>query len=299
MPLQIENDIQRVRQLIRDLFEQSPFAPLLDDPSTLLTNQGRMLRARLGIRLGRANSVPEPVIHRTAAAIELIHAASLLHDDVIDNGHIRRNAPAYWEKNGTAGAILLGDLLVFYALKLLTPLRDPRLGEALIRYLGEVGEAEVLQEIIHRGEPQSWNDCIQTARRKTGPLFAFMGFMAGGPDEALSDLLAECGYLVGSAYQLADDLLDAYGDADTTDKSLGRDLLRGKHTTARFAEVEHIDPIQCIHELCGRASALLQDHPALQSAWHEYLDADILPVIRGHLRLVPHGGSTNPSGATL
>ncbi len=287
MPRQTDNDIQRVQQLIREQFEQSPFAPLLDDPSALLANQGKMLRSRMVIRLGRANSVGEPFILRTAAAIELIHTASLLHDDVIDNGHIRRNAPTYWNKHGTSGAILLGDLLVFYALRLLTPLNDARLAEALIRYAGEVGEAEALQEIVHRGEPQTWDDCVQTARHKTGPLFAFMGFVAGGDDAILADRLSECGYLIGSAYQLSDDLLDAYGDASQSGKTLGRDHLRSKNTSAQFARAENRNPARYIDELCERSIRLLDEYPRLQVAWKTYLDDDILPAIRQHLRHVP------------
>ncbi|MDD4735623.1 MAG: polyprenyl synthetase family protein [Kiritimatiellae bacterium] len=287
MPHQSDNDIQRVKQLMAGQFAQSPFSSLLDDPSTLLTNQGKMLRSRMLIRLGRANAIAEETILRSAAATELIHTASLLHDDVIDNGHIRRSAPSYWEKHGASGAILLGDLLVFYALKLLIPLNNQRLAEALIHYLGEVGEAEVLQEIIHRGEPQNWTDCVQTARRKTGPLFAFMGFAAAGDDEPLAAILSECGYLVGAAYQLADDLLDAYGDSENTDKTLGRDLLRSKNTSAQFAETEGKNPAQYIDELCGRSIQLLHAYPAIQTAWRTYLNDDLLPAIRKHTQHAP------------
>ena len=287
MSKNIHRETRRVEQLIREQFEQSPFAALLDDPSTLLTNQGKMLRSRMVIRLGLVNKIAEPVIFRTSAAIELIHTASLLHDDVIDNGHLRRNAPAYWDKHGASGAILLGDLLVFYALKLLTPLNEPRIAEALIRYLGEVGEAEVLQEIIHRGDPRTWEDCVQTARHKTGPLFAFMGFVAGGDDEPLAALLAECGYLIGSAYQLADDLLDAYGEDTQSDKTLRRDHPRSKNTSAQFARTGDQHPTRYIDELCERSIHLLNDHPAIQAAWRTYLDEDIVPVIRQHLRNAP------------
>lgn len=283
MPQQPDNDIRRVQELMAGQFSRTPFSPLLDDPSTLLTNQGKMLRSRLVIRMGRANGTPDETILRTAAAVELIHTASLLHDDVIDNGLLRRAAPAYWQKHGISGAILLGDLLVFYALKLLMPLQDQRLAEALIGYLGEVGEAEVLQEIVHRGTPQTWDECVETARHKTGPLFAFMGFAAAGPDETLAPILAECGYLAGTAYQLSDDYLDAFGSPEQAGKTVGRDHLRGKNTSALFSDASHIQPPLFIEELCERSIRLLDNHPALQTAWRAYLDGDLLPPIRSHL----------------
>jgi len=84
-----------------------------------LTGGGKLLRARLLFRVGCGVGVDERTLVQAAAAVELVHAASLVHDDVIDGSVIRRHAPAFWVENGAAGAILVGDLLFCEAMRLL------------------------------------------------------------------------------------------------------------------------------------------------------------------------------------
>ena len=284
----LNTDLNVVRDTIRTLFEGTPLADLLQDPSALLSNHGKMLRARMIIHLGRANQIDPDQITRTGTAIELIHTASLLHDDVIDQGELRRNAPAFWTRHGTPGAILLGDLLMFYALKTLNPLTDRNLSQTLLAFAGEVAEAEVQQELLLRGSSSTWEDCLKTARHKTGPLFAFLGYAAGNDDDQpLRDALTECGYLLGTAYQLADDLLDAYGNDAMSGKSVNRDSLRGKKTAAVLFAEKKLNPADFLNTLLQESRDLLRPWPHILQAWNNYLTQSIEPLINQQLLLIP------------
>ncbi len=264
---------------------ETPLHSALADCKNLF-GTGKMLRSRLTLRIGPATGVAYSTILRAAAAVELIHAASLLHDDVIDGGFLRRGAPAFWVERGIPAAILLGDLLLFKALDLVTPVENGRLLPTIIKLTGEVCESESEQELVTRGKIADWETCVNVARRKTGALFAFAAYAAGGNDPALSATLLEAGYAVGTAYQLADDLLDANGDPEKAGKTLGRDEARGKTTAARVARPENVDPVQTIHGLLSSAQTTLEPWPAVRAAWDAYITLDFRPSLDKSLGLV-------------
>lgn len=278
----LEQGLDEVGRLMADTLSRSPLRALISDYRGLLAN-GKMLRARLAFRVGPAAGVPHRTLVRAAAAVELIHSASLLHDDVIDGGYLRRGAPAFWVERGIAGAILLGDLMLFKALDLLDEVEGGRLVPVIIKLTGEVCEAETEQELILRGKPSEWESCISIARRKTGALFAFMGHAAGGADPALRDALTEAGYAAGTAYQLADDILDANGDSKSAGKTLGRDEARRKATAARVTLPPNVDPAAHVEELCDSARRRLSDWPSVQQAWDAYMALDLHPALEKNL----------------
>ena len=127
-----------------------------------------MLRSRLVLDIGGANGIDEKTLINAAAAVDIIHGASLLHDDVIDGGLLRRGAPTFWKKYGTNGAILFGDLLVFKGLNLLIEVNRLDLLQELIDMSSHVCRSEVEQELVLRGSPGTWEECEQIARAKTG-----------------------------------------------------------------------------------------------------------------------------------
>ena len=240
---------------------------------------GKLLRARLTLRVGAANGVVPRVRRASAAAVEMIHAASLLHDDVIDGGLLRRGLPTFWKSYSTSGAILLGDLLLFKAMHLVRATGRMDLVGAFIELAGVVCEAEAEQELIRRQKPATWPLAISTARRKTGALFACAALSAGRT-AAEKDALCEAGYLLGTAYQIADDILDGSQNEAHAGKTLGTDRVRGKATAAvrspafvrRYAE-----------KLCRESTAQLARFPRLAAAWQAYLDIEFLPIIRAQM----------------
>lgn len=271
---QLLNDVRRA--MINDL-RQTSLAPLIKDLQGLL-GAGKMLRARMILRLAPASGLGARDQVLTASAVEMIHAASLLHDDVIDGSELRRGAPAFWLTRGVSGAILLGDLLVCRTFRLLNA-GCPSLVSPLLRFMEEMCDAETEQELLLRNSAPDWQKCVSLARRKTGSLFAFAGYVCGQKDTELRAALQEAGYAIGTAYQLADDILDATGNQALTNKTLGTDALNGKLTAASAWETRNADLEQYIRQLSSTAGQALSSWPAVQEAWNEYLARDMSPAL--------------------
>ncbi|MBU0679025.1 MAG: polyprenyl synthetase family protein [Verrucomicrobia bacterium] len=283
----MEEHLWRVRQVMTSCLAETPLRSVLSEHQRLL-GSGKMLRARTAFRLQPATTVSPETVLRSSAAVEMIHAASLLHDDVIDGGVLRRGAPAFWVERGVSGAILLGDLLLFKALDLCCQSDNGHLTSMLVKLTGEVCQAETEQELLFRGEPAEWDRCIRIARRKTGSLFAFIAYACGGDDEELSEALKEAGYQAGTAYQLSDDILDIDGERQGSDKTLGTDEAREKTTAARAVRDTDANPIQTIEGFYESSISKLEAWPEVQKAWVSYLELDLKPAVE---RNVSHYGA--------
>ena len=260
---EIEAQIDAVKKMMNAILAESNLARFISTNKNVL-GSGKMLRSRLIQHLGLSGRIIlEDLLVRAGAAVDIIHAASLVHDDVIDGGIIRRGAPTFWKKHGTNGAILFGDLMMFRALSLLVEGDRPDLLKELIDMTGEVCRSEAEQELILRGTPGTWAECEQIARFKTGSLFAFAAVAGGsGSNTQLeADALREAGFLLGTAYQLADDILDASGNEEISGKTLGRDEQRGKTTAITATEGAPSDPVNYLFSKLKEASELL--HPGI------------------------------------
>ncbi len=242
-----------------------------------------MLRSRLTLALGNANGIPEEELIHAGAAVDMIHGASLLHDDVIDGGMIRRGAPTFWKKYGINGAILFGDVLMFKALALLVAVKREDLLSELIDRTGEVCRSEVEQELILRGTPGTWEECELVGRYKTGSLFAFAAVAGGDRTADQAKALREAGYILGTAYQLADDVLDASGNEAVSGKTLGTDHQRGKTTAITATQNAPADPVDYIYGLLEASTALLVAWPEIHGAWNTFLNVTMKPVLSKHL----------------
>ena len=278
----MEANLEKVRDLMRrSVLSSRMRAESLDLKNCLAS--GKMLRARLALLIGPTVGTSPEIYLRAAAAIEMVHAASLLHDDIVDGSQLRRNSPAFWTKNGVAGAILLGDLLLCEASELLREVGDTRLTDELMSRTTEMCRAEVEQELILRGAPQEWECSLDLARRKTGSLFAFAAFASGVGHTGLSNALREAGYLAGTAYQLSDDYLDAYGAESSSGKTLGLDSIRHKSTamTATGGGPQRI--LRQIAASQSLAESNLSEWPAVQQAWMKYWQQELGPALSRNL----------------
>ena len=278
---QITKQLQNVRALMVQSLRETELSKLLP-PQNNIVGSGKMLRAQLTLSLSAANAIEEKTALHAAGAIEIIHGASLLHDDVIDGGILRRNAPTFWKKHGVNGAILLGDLLVFKGLELLISINRNDLLNELISLAATVCQSEVEQELILRGKTGTWAECEEIARAKTGSLFAFAALAAAKDPEQMK-ALREAGFILGTAYQLADDLLDASGNEALSGKTLGKDLERGKTTAKTVKKDAPIDPVSYIHTLLDQSAEELTQWDGLHHAWLNCLKTIFLPVFEKHL----------------
>ncbi|MBL7218585.1 MAG: polyprenyl synthetase family protein [Phycisphaerae bacterium] len=240
---------------------------------------GKMLRSRLAGRLieGIPGADDWSDAAQLSAAIELAHTASLCHDDVIDNAEVRRGLPSLWRVTGASGAVLIGDILLCEAIELVMGTDGGRYLTKFLAKLKEVITAEAKGELMLRGTILDESTCLELARGKTGPLFAFVAGVCGREDRDLEMALEEAGYLIGTAYQLADDLLDRIGDENIAGKTLGTDQRRGKFTLAR----EERDVLHSkVHRLCESAVHQLAGWAQAEDAISRYLVEDIQPLFQ-------------------
>jgi geranylgeranyl pyrophosphate synthase len=278
-----QHDLERVRRVITDALQQTSLKDEVDrfGPSV---EGGKMLRSRLVLEAGEGAGVSHDVLDRLGAAVELLHAASLLHDDIIDGGVERRHAAALWVSEGTKAAVLIGDLLLSIALGLVHDAGAARL-PLLIRTLRDMCEAEAEQEFSIGQDHDSWEDCVHVARRKTGSLFGFSAACAAGDDMPLAEALERAGGDLGTAYQLADDLLDSCPDSAAIGKSLGTDAATGKLTAATLSAATGDDAVAAIEGLLGASTEALAEWPAVQQRWAAYVEHVIEPLVARYAEL--------------
>ena len=161
---------------------------------------------------------------------------------------------------------------------LLVAIDDGRRLAQFIDKVRQVVVAEAQQELLWRGSELDEATCLRLARGKTGPLFAFVAQVCGRSDQPLSGALAEAGYRIGTAYQLADDLLDEVGRESQTGKTLGTDRKRGKYT---LAQSDGRTARARLQEMCDSAAEAVASYPQARAAVEAFLNDDLLPVLRG------------------
>jgi len=199
----------------------------------LLDLSGKHLRPMCVALAAKVGTGFDERARHLAVAIELVHTATLLHDDVIDVGDVRRGAPAARCVYGNAAAVFAGDWLLIEALK---RVRQTGMDDLLGRLLDTIDEmilAESLQ-LERRGSVTADIDTyFRVVEGKTASVFRwalYAGGRAGGLDTSVCDQLAKFGQDLGVAFQVIDDLLDFRGDEMATGKSLFVDLGEGKMT---------------------------------------------------------------------
>ncbi len=282
LPKEIPADLTtRVRQLIECRLEAIVRSVGMPDLLARLV-PGKMLRSRLAGRLSRSGVTLTNIatLGYVCAATEMVHTASLLHDDVIDGGLIRRAHPALWRATGPSAAVLLGDMLLCDAMMLLQKALGGRYVETFVEKVREMCQFEAEQELVYRGKRLDESTCLRLARGKTGPLFAFIGRVCGGGDSALASALEEAGYHLGTAYQVADDLLDVVGDEQLAKKTLGTDMTRSKFT---LAVVQHHETGRAHHwvsALCASALECVNRWPRVREAMSAFLFYDLQTVFK-------------------
>ncbi len=274
--------LRAVREHTWNILRQTTLVPCAERCRPVLDG-GKLLRSRLVLAFGTAADCPGPVLIRAGAAVEMLHAASLLHDDIVDGGTRRRGAPALWVSEGARAAVILGDLLMSLAVESIQQALPDRI-PLLVATFREMCEAEAEQEFSLLGDDASWDRCVSIARRKTGSLFGFAAACAGGDDARLTGALRHAGYALGTAYQLADDLLDTAPDPDAADKTLGTDQIGGKLTAASVAP-EDAPPIpEAIAALLQDAQTALAPWPVVEQACRTYIAEHLSPLITRYLR---------------
>lgn len=198
-----------------------------------LEGGGKRLRPALVLLAGKvAGGWTEPV-RDLAVIVELVHVASLVHDDVLDRADLRRSRATCNAKWGTELSVLLGDALFAHGLQLATKLEDAEVARKIAEASRNLCEGEILQTQRRFDLKMSTADYLQMVGLKTGALFraaAEVPFLLHRAPEIRREAARSFGYQLGLAYQIYDDVLDLDGTDEESGKTLGTDLRKGKWT---------------------------------------------------------------------
>lgn len=230
--LPIRDELRAVETLL-DKCIQSKVPIIYDAGKYVLKNGGKRLRPILTILSARLSGVKDESIIKYATLFELIHTASLMHDDVLDNASLRRHNPTAHAKWGNQLSILIGDYLWSRASDLAASHDNHRALCVITRSISLMSEGEI-QEVVRSNDPSlSEEDYLEIIEKKTASIIeacCHVGAILGNVSEPLEQALVKYGRLVGTAFQLADDVLDYSANEAKLGKKTGTDLREGKLT---------------------------------------------------------------------
>jgi len=199
-----------------------------------LKNNGKRLRPSLVFLTGKAedSEVFDKLI-RVSAVVEMVHIATLVHDDILDNADKRHDKPTIASKYGDHTAVLLGDALFSHALHLAAQFDTVEVCRLVSQSTRRVCSGEIIQTFRRGDWKLSLKEYLETLDMKTGELFSvstYLGALLSGYDQRHCETLREFGSRLGIAYQAYDDLTDFLGEESKIGKTLGTDLETGKAT---------------------------------------------------------------------
>jgi octaprenyl-diphosphate synthase len=209
--------------------------------------RGKMLRPMLVLLSGRAVGELNDAHVTIATVVEMVHMATLVHDDVLDEAELRRKGATINHLRGNEAAVLLGDYLISHSYHLCSSLDSQVASRVIARTTNQVCEGELLQIDNRNNLDLDEETYLQIITRKTAVLCAtccLLGAKFAGGTEAQVAALETYGRSLGIAFQIQDDILDIVGDAGTVGKTLGIDIEKQKMTLPvihflRTAPAEH------------------------------------------------------------
>ncbi|MGH9531391.1 MAG: polyprenyl synthetase family protein [Terriglobales bacterium] len=218
----------------------SNVAAITEIGAYLRAGGGKRLRPSLLLLAARLYGYQGKAAIRLGAVVEIIHTATLVHDDIIDEAQTRRGRPAANTQWGNSRCVLTGDWLYMQAFRLAVAERNFRVLDALVHLTQQMVEGELLQmEKLGRAIPVE--DHFDLIHRKTACLFSTcmrLGGILGGAAEKEEEALAEYGRNLGLAFQIVDDWLDLTASEEVLGKPVGSDLREGKVTFAVIHALE-------------------------------------------------------------
>lgn len=228
----LKKDLDLIETSLNEIIQAEH--PVLRRASTeLLEAGGKRIRPVFVLLAGQLGDFHPEKINKAAMALELIHMATLVHDDVIDEAELRRGKPTIKHTYGNRVAMYTGDYILARALEVITTLEDSKVHRALSKALVEVviGEIEQIEDKFNWD--QTLRDYLRRIKRKTALLIATscqLGAIISGLSNRDIRSLYQYGYYIGMSYQIIDDLLDFTATSKQLGKPAGNDLLQGNIT---------------------------------------------------------------------
>lgn len=271
----------------REAFCQTLYSenPLLEQVvEHLLKAPGKQLRPMLVLFAARMVGQVNDKVIRVALSLEMLHTASLVHDDVVDESDRRRGLPSVNALLSNQIAVLAGDFILSKALECSALTDDVR----VVRYIAQLGQSLADGELLQLKHQDS--DVLSEAvyfdiiSRKTASLFSLcarLGALAAGGSEAEAERLAQFGKLIGICFQLRDDVFD-YGKAEVG-KPLGNDMREGKLTLPAIYAVKHSEDAK-MHELALKVRRREASAEDIQQLIDFTISAGGLEYVQWHMK---------------
>ncbi len=238
-----------------------------------LSNQGKQLRPALVALAANAAGRTLDDHVTVAVVIEMVHLATLVHDDVMDAAEIRRRRPTLAANWGNEISVLVGDCLFAHSLKLAASFPTPVICRAVASATNTVCSGEILQTHRRLNFAVSRAEYFKVLGMKTAELFALsceLGALLAGAGAAERAGLRDYGMALGTAYQIYDDCVDVFGSEASVGKSLGTDLASGKLTLPILVVLERAS---------AEEKAQLRE---LVEAWRPHHLEKVLALLRQH-----------------
>ncbi len=239
----IAEPLNQVEQMLAEEASASEF-PFINRASQHITlDHGKRLRPILVLSAAKAFGKVTIEHIKLSVIIELIHTATLLHDDVLDEAQTRRHRTSINSVWGNTTSVLLGDYLFARALMLLSSLGSKDLFFLVSEATKDVCEGEILQIQNARKIDLDEANYFEIVRKKTASLFTACckgSAIISGLDTSLVNAMAKYGELLGNAFQIGDDILDIMGSSSEEGKTLGTDLEKGKMTLPLIHLLKHL-----------------------------------------------------------
>ncbi len=225
----IESDLQKVEMLLRD-YARAEFGPLAEVIETTIGSGGKRVRPALVLLCGRFHPVREDHLYRLSVAVELLHVATLIHDDLLDRSAVRRGTPTISSRWNEKATVLAGDFMLAKAAKASAQVGDFEVMSIFADAVMVICEGEIRQDFDGRALSPNRAEYYDHIHAKTASLFAACTESAAVLSKATEperQALREYGHNLGMAFQIADDVLDFVGTEREVGKPVGSDLRQG------------------------------------------------------------------------
>ena len=239
-----KNEMHKVETHL-DRYITSDVRLIPDVAHHLIDSGGKRFRPLLHLICARLCGYDGPRRFPLAASIEFIHTASLLHDDVIDEGLLRRGKTSANRVWGNAASVLVGDFLYSKAFSLLADIGDIRVVQLMSKMTNVMSEGEVFQLMKCGDTSLTEEEYLSIVEKKTAVLISSAcesGAALGGAPESQARALGQYGYNIGMVFQITDDTLDYMAREEDFGKSIGKDLEEGKMTLPLIYTLSHCPP---------------------------------------------------------
>jgi geranylgeranyl pyrophosphate synthase len=238
----VQDDLQLVEEVF-DEIKQVDYGPLGEMLKMVLGGGGKLMRPGLALLAGRFGTYDLGRLVPLAASVELLHTATLVHDDVIDNAGTRRGRPTVNSTFQNSTTVMLGDFLFAHAADQVVRTDELRVVKLFSQTLMIMAKGEIRQDMAAYDSRQTIRDYLARINGKTASLFSTAceggAIVAGEPEEYVA-ALRDYGYNFGMAFQVVDDILDFAGDPEVMGKPVGSDLMQGTLTLPSFLLMERV-----------------------------------------------------------